>query len=437
MFKLKYNFLAITQIILGIINYVLLLRIFGVSVQSDAYLLATSSLIVLFSLVSFSIGQFIPYYNDLKAKSVKDSHDFYNSSIFLAINIGIVSVFFINILLPLVIRFFAFNLDIERYNLFKTLLQILSFGLIFYPINQINEQLFNAEMKFSIPYILSIIPLALITATQIGMIYLKNTNIINLVIAQSIGFFVIAVLGTIYIHKNLIKYKFIKWHNLLIDEIKNSITLKLGDFGWSIAIPVLFNNFLVTFPNGYVSYFYYARKILDIANGFTVGPSARILRSKISKNISINDCLTIKKLYKSFLLIGGISFIIIIISAGILQSPILKLITNGKLNDNDLEMILIIFLTLIPWYFIIFLETPFAAITQMGKKAKETLGINMIFLVIFAPVLFIIKPLFNIYALGISTSIAQISNLILYIIVSHNILKQIENNIEENLCSNN
>ena len=79
MFKLKYNFLVITQIILGIVNYVLLLRVFGVSIQSDAYLLATSSLTVLVNLVIFPIGQFIHYYNDLKAKSIKEDMlvDFY------------------------------------------------------------------------------------------------------------------------------------------------------------------------------------------------------------------------------------------------------------------------------------------------------------------------------------------------------------------------
>ena len=436
MFKLKYNFLVITQIILGIVNYVLLLRVFGVSIQSDAYLLATSSLVVLFNLVIFPIGQFIPYYNDMKAKSIKESHKFYNSSIFLALILGLIFVLLINLLLPLVIRAFAFNIDIERYNLFKTMLQILSVGLIFYPINQINEQLFNAEMRFSVPYILSCIPLALITICQITMIHFQNENVINLAIAQSFGLFGIALFGTTYIHKTLIKFKFEKWHYLLKEEIKNSITLKLGDFGWGIAIPILFNNFLVTFPKGYVSYFYYARKILDIANNFTIGPSARILRSKISKCISLKDTQTIKKMSRSFLLIGGCVFILVLIGAYILQTPILNLVTNGKLNIDDFKMISIIFLTLCPWYFVIFLENPFVAVTHMSKKAKETLAINFIFLIIFAPLLFILKPLFQIYALGLSTSIAQISNLILYIIVSHKAIQQLEN-IKETTCNSN
>ena len=30
----------------------------------------------------------------------------------------------------------------------------------------------------------------------------------------------------------------------LKEEVKNSITMKLGEFGWGIAIPILFNNFL-------------------------------------------------------------------------------------------------------------------------------------------------------------------------------------------------
>ena len=425
MFKFKYNFLVIIQIILGIVNYVLLLRVFGVSTQSDAYLLATSSLFVLFTLVTFPISQFIPYYNELKAKSIKESHHFYNSSIFFALSLGIIFALLINLFLPIIIKLFAFNIDLERYNLFKIMLQILSFGLVFYPINQINEQLFNAEMKFSVPYILSCIPLGLVTLLQIGMICFHKTNIIHLATAQSIGLFVIALFGTIYIHKTLIHFKFVKWHKLLIEEIKNSITLKLGEFGWGIAIPMLFNNFLVSFPKGYISYFYYAKKILDIANNFTIGPSARILRSKISKLLVQKDYSEIKIITKNFLLIGGIAFIIVLFSAYTLQTPILKLVTANKLNVEDFKIITLIFLTLCPWYFVIFLETPFASITQMGKKANEILVINIIFLIIFAPILFILKPIFGIYALGISTSIAQVSNLICYIYISKQVTKTI------------
>lgn len=138
---------------------------------------------------------------------------------------------------------------------------------------------------------------------------------------------------------------------------------------------------------------------------------------------------------KSFLLIGGCVFILVLIGAYILQTPILNLVTNGKLNIDDFKMISIIFLTLCPWYFVIFLENPFVAVTHMSKKAKETLAINFIFLIIFAPLLFILKPLFQIYALGLSTSIAQISNLILYIIVFHKAIQQLEN-IKETTWNN-
>ena len=423
MFNIKYNLLVIFQIILGILNYILLLRVFGVSINSDAYLLTTSSFIVLTLLESLPFGQIIPYYNDLKTMSIKKSNEFYNSSLLFSFIIGIGFFIFANIFITVITKLFAFHIDPERMLLFRQLLQIASFGFIFYPINQINEQLLNAEMKFSIPYMLACLPTLFIVITQLMMINYHSYNIKYLVLAQSIGFMVIAIFGTVYIARYLVPFKLIFWTDALSKEIKNSSIIKIGDFFWGISIPVLFNNFLATFPKGYISYFYYARKIIDITNNFTLGPSVKILYSKISKLLAIKDFKAIKILSRKFLILGGIIFIVALIITYFIHIPILKIVTLNKLKLVDLQMISLIYLTLCPWYVIRFFETPFCATTRQAKKAKTIFFITIIFLVVFAPLLFVLRAKLGIYALGISCAIAQLLNLILYIKSSNRILK--------------
>ena len=423
MFNIKYNLLVIFQIILGILNYILLLRVFGVSINSDAYLLTTSSFIVLTLLESLPFGQIIPYYNDLKTMSIKKSNEFYNSSLLFSFIIGIGFFIFANIFITVITKLFAFHIDPERMLLFRQLLQIASFGFIFYPINQINEQLLNAEMKFSIPYMLACLPTLFIVITQLMMINYHSYNIKYLVLAQSIGFMVIAIFGTVYIARYLVPFKLIFWTDALRKKIKNSSIIKIGDFFWGISIPVLFNNFLATFPKGYISYFYYARKIIDITNNFTLGPSVKILYSKISKLLAIKDFKAIKILSRKFLILGGIIFIVALIITYFIHIPILKIVTLNKLKLVDLQMISLIYLTLCPWYVIRFFETPFCATTRQAKKAKTIFFINIIFLVVFAPLLFVLRAKLGIYALGISCAIAQLLNLILYIKSSNRILK--------------
>ena len=424
MFNLKYNFLVIIQIIVGILNSVLIMRVFGVSVYSDAYLLAISIFSVICLILLMPVAQFMQFYNELKVKSLKKSHDFYNCALIFSLFAGIICCLIFHFGLGLIIKLFTLNIDSQRFEILKHLLTILTCGLVFYPVNGVNERLLNAEMRFSIPYILVIIPNLLVVLAQIFMIFYHYTNIYYLAYAQALGLFFVSLFGSIYISKTLIRFKFVGWQDYMTRFIKNSMIMQFGDSFWSMAIPVIFNNFLVAFPQGYVSYFYYARKILDIANNFSIGPSKNILRSKISKFVSKYDVDAIKKVSKSFLLWGGLVFLITIVIAYFVQGPIISLISGNKLTKFDLKMISLLFLSLSPWYFIIFLETPWVSINIQSKKAKTLLVINFTFLLIFASLLPIFKYKFGIYAISISLVFAQITNLIAHTSVANRIINK-------------
>lgn len=286
MFNLKYNFLVGIQIIVGILNTALLMRIFGVSIQSDAYLLASSILVSLQGIQNMFIIQFIHFYNDEKVKSKGSANKFYNCSLLFAFIFGLLSFIIFYLFLNQIIHMFVLNIDTERLLVLKQLLFVSTLVLVFYPIISINEAILNAEMRFSIPYILNTIPNATVVLAQVVLLYLGSKNITILAFAQSIASVMVAVFGTIYVSQKLIPFRIQLWHGIMPKFIKNSFEIASGHAFYGIMFNLVLNNFLVLFSKGIVSCYYYAKKIIDISTLFSLGPSKSILRSNISKALA-------------------------------------------------------------------------------------------------------------------------------------------------------
>ena len=123
---------------------------------------------------------------------------------------------------------FALNIDTERLLVLKQLLFVSTIVLVFYPIISINEAILNAEMRFSIPYILNTLPNATVVLAQVVLLYLGSKNITILAYAQSIASVMVAVFGTIYVSQKLIPFKFQLWHEIMPKFIKNSFEIASG-----------------------------------------------------------------------------------------------------------------------------------------------------------------------------------------------------------------
>lgn len=426
MIKLKYNFLVIIKIILSIINTTLLINIFKVSSQSDAWLLALSIINVLLLILLMPISQFLVFYNELKTKSIKKAHNFYSCNLIFSLLFGIAFCIFSQLALDYIIKLFTFCIDIDRLTILKNILSISTFGLVFYPIVNLNEQLLNAEMKFSIPYILNILPDFFIVILQIFLIYTHSLNIHLLAYGQAAAWIISAVLSSLIIAKYIIKPKIVLTCNNFKTFMSNSVTMSLGNSFYHITMPTILNNFLVTMPQGYVSYFYYARKIMDIINAISTGPTAKIINSKFSKLFPQNKIYEIKVLQKQFHKFIIPVFILLLISSYYIQIPILKIISNNQLSLFDLHQIQLIFLSIIPWYFFMLIEMTYVMINIISKKSHILLLVNSSFILIFIFCMFVLQKTLCIYAIGCSAAIAQFFNFILHKKYAKTILKNIE-----------
>lgn len=423
MFKIKYNILVIIQIIFGILNTTLLIKVFGVSIESDAFLLSCAILNVLQLILTMPVFQFLQFYNDLKIVSIEKSREFYNYLLFFSLIYGIIACLIVYLFSGFIIKLFTFNIDSQRLLVLTKILNVSMLGAAFYTVSELNSQLLNAEMRFSLPYILSTIPNATMVCGFIYLIYNGSNNIVLIATAQALALFLCALVGTVYISKTIIKYKPVFSYAGISNFIKNSIGMQFGNSIYHIFFPVVLNNFLSALPQGFISYFYYARKIMDIINSFTIGPSGKILRSKMSKLFAEKKKEELLKIGKKYILFGLPLIIVTSVIACFVQPYILKWI-NPDLTIIDLNTIKLIFLSLVPWYCFMLIEGPYVLVNTMSKKTKILISINSSFIFIFFLLMLFMSGIFGIYSIGLYATIAQIFNYIWHRKCAINILNE-------------
>lgn len=80
MFNLRYNFLAVYNLILAWLSSVLLIRVLGVSAKADAFLIASNIIASLQFVQTMFVEQFIFFYNDLKVNDRQNAREFYRAT---------------------------------------------------------------------------------------------------------------------------------------------------------------------------------------------------------------------------------------------------------------------------------------------------------------------------------------------------------------------
>jgi len=426
MFNIKYNFLVLIQLLLNAVNALLLIKVFGVSGQVDSYLLAASiiSTMQLIQLVFFE--QFLVFYTDIKSKSQSESNNFYNATLFLSFILGVVSISVLYIFKSLIFKIFVFNIDAQRLEYLNAISIVLFLSLIFIPISSLNEKLLNAERKFSIPYILTCLPTLFIVIAQLTIYFLSSNKIIYLAYGQVIGLALSAIIGTIFITKKIVPFEFVFYHPDIKPLIKNSFTTRLGDNIYNMLLPVFLNNILVTMSAGTVSCFYYAKKIIDTLKQLTIGPAVKIFRTNLTNFWVTYDIEKIRKDMKKFLTGSTLLMLSGIILSFLILPTALKIISMGKLSENDLHSINYIFLSLCPWYLVVIIEAPYILAIYTAKKSKIAIFANTLFIITFITLASILKDRIGIYAISAAGLFAQIFNFIIYKNYTEKLLKNLD-----------
>jgi peptidoglycan biosynthesis protein MviN/MurJ (putative lipid II flippase) len=414
MFKLRYNALAIIQIIVLLFNTIFLIRIFGASIQSDAYLMAAAIIDAIGLLQLMVVEQFMYFYHDLKLENPEKAHSFYNSSLFISIISGILLLVILFFGVNFVVKLFAFNLTQERLSSLTTIISIMIFGVVFTSANYVNQRLLNAEMRFSIPYILEILYPLFISGSLLYIILTNQVNIEFLAYARVIGLLSIFIIG-LYFVKTLgihINFKFDPY--MMKNFVSNSFTMRLGHNIHNLLFSPITTNILSTFPVGFASCFYYAQMIIFAINSIIVGPSNRVLLAKVSEMWSKKLISQIPEIMKKYLKNTVPIFILTAIISYLIIPYVLNLISSGSLSLSDIDLIKYVFVGLAVWYGIILIESAFVSVGSASKNSRIFIFTNSIFIIIFFCLSFYFKDMFGLLVIPLAAIIAQIVNFIFY-----------------------
>lgn len=421
------------QVLLGLLSSILMLRVFGVSAKADSYLIACSIITSLQLIQIMFVEQFMVFYNDLKVKDRESAREFYNTAITFSIFSGILFYIVFALSVHPLISLFAFGIDAERFLLLEKILQILFIGTIFDSVNMINQRLLNAEMRFSVPYILSSFQTLFTVLLLVYLTVTGNPGIELVAGARTFGAFFTCLTGLVVLGRMGFPFRYRLHHPSLKPFVKNSLAMRFGCNIHNILINPITNNILALLPSGFASCFYYAQRLHQVVNNVVVGPSYSVFNSRVSRFWSEQNISGIKSDIRKFLPSATIFFLIAAALMYFLIPTVLGMVGSRFLSGGDVEMIQLLFLTLAPWYLVALVESPFLSVSIASKRSAIFIASNTLFIATYFLLTLLLAKRFGVYTIPIGMTIAQIINLASFTIFCMSLLKEDEESIGHNL----
>lgn len=427
MFKLKYNVIAGVVILIQLLSLALLFVLFGISDNSDT-LLFTLSIIGSIQLIEIMfIEQFMYFYHKIFEEDKVEAEYFYYFAITIAIGIGVSIFSIVELVSYLDIELLAFGLYGERLLIYKELLEIMALGLLFYPVLAVNDRLLNAKSYFGFSYILASSMHIFLFVALLIMLINPTLDISFLGYGYSVGIILGAIVSSIFIIK---KFSYKLKLNFNHKNGKSFIIKSLGmRFGHNIFMVLFYpitNFFLAQLPSGFISLFYYVYRAVIAIFSVTAGPSFKMYMAKVSQ------LWTKKKLYAinvySFSYIKSalaLYLIGIIITYLILESILPVCVENYDFGINPTELLIAkkLFIIIAFWQLIVLIESAYVGILITSQNYKKFIYVNILFIVLYSTICYLLIEYMNIYAIGMAALTAQLVNLFFYKRYAKNILR--------------
>lgn len=406
LFNFKYNFLVIIQVLVSTLNLLLLFVYYGVSEQSDIFLLSFSILSIVNLIQLLFTEQFIYYYNKIKIDSINAANSLFTTvflySLMISIIMAILIYFFSNELIELFASQYNNDFILKTDNFFN----LLSLTIIFYLPLYVMQNVLNANDKISFSYIISIFPQLFIS---FGFLYLYifDGEILELSFFYFIGT-LISFIMALFLVKEFFNLQNEK-QNLLIKELViNSFKIRLAHNIYGVLSILIINNFLSSFPSGYLSIFHYAKKASDTILNVIYGPTHKVLINVISTNFSKSNIDNIEKVLKKINLIMPIILIPLSFLVYILIPYVLDFF--HPMDSEKVDLLKYTFLILMLQVVLLSLEVPYAIVNLTKNDSNIFYISNFSFIIFLFLFVFMTNSLFNFYSLPVGLCLSQIIN---------------------------
>jgi len=403
------NILNFLSIFLSVLFQIMLIRIFGATLQTDAYYLTIGiAQFVSMVIIGFATDMYIPLYNDFKTKKENESLQFTGAVfilIFIASSFFAITVYFVA---PILVKVFATGFSPEKATFSTNLLKILSISVVFSSLNSLLIASLNANLFMLFTYAIALITPVL---NNIALIFYARTyGLYALITAIVVGSILNFLILFLY-HFKKIGWKFSNpYGNSFVKKLlKMNAPIRVADMINSLK-GLLITNVLSYFPTGYMTLFSYTDKVLNILFRITNSPMLRLLFIKASSLLAMKKMDKIEIILMASLKSNLLLFICALVPTIILFERIFSILFFGKISQSEIEIMYSMLLCLTPFYLILTLELPFTNITIAMKKGIKILKVNIasgIFFIIF--LLLGIKSL-KIYVIPFAMVCAQLYN---------------------------
>jgi putative peptidoglycan lipid II flippase len=429
---LKLNILNLINILFSVSFQVLLVRLFGVALQTDVYYLSLG-------ITQFTSGLFtgllcdlyIPVYNDIKAKSEDESKRFAGAVFSLMFITGFVISTSVFIFAPYLVKVFASGFTPEKVAFSAKLVRILSVSILFTSLTIVVNAILNANLFMSITYLTALsIPLFNLIAL---LLFAKQYGIEAVIYAMVFS----SILNFLILFIYLIKRIGWKLSNPFTQSdisylLKQNIPIRAGNIIYLLKGPIT-TNVLSYFPTGYITLFNYADRLLSISFNITNSPTLQILYVKESNLLSRKKLEELKDVLLLTIRSNTILFIGVIIPTMVFFKEVFGFLFAPKVTSSQISVMYYLFLALIPFYLTLSFEMPFVNITFTMKKGLKVLQIAIVFIILYSLFLLGGVKLLGVYIIPIAPFLAQLYNTVTYVrfvnknlhIVDLNMLKTI------------
>jgi peptidoglycan biosynthesis protein MviN/MurJ (putative lipid II flippase) len=407
------NVLNGITIALTFLLQVLLVRMFGASLETDIFYLTVA--IVQFAQAFVSgmfVDVFVPLYNEERTKGSSGAARFAGATLVLAAlastAIAALMVGSSNTLVTL----FAGAFSSGKVDAAGRLLAILSLSVPFATTALVLDSILTANLIVRPHYWMTMMtPLFGVLAVWLLMPrYGLEAVVYALLIASVVNAVWLAAMATRKVGFTLVNpFRSPEVFRL----VRQNTPIRLGTFVYMLKGPIT-TNILSFLPTGSITLFNYADKMFQALVGATTAPLFQYLYLKGSSLFTRLATTELKELLATSVSSSLALMLVAVVATSMFFKPVFSFLLGPKVTADELSLLFVLFVSLAPAYVMVTLTTPFETLTLVFKQGLRILRVHVGFVLLYG--FFVVSGFstLGMFAIPLALCLAQLHNAMMF-----------------------
>jgi O-antigen/teichoic acid export membrane protein len=418
---LFYNALALLSVGIGLLNSLLTIRLLGISVDADIWLLGLAMISTLCILSQLGVEQFLYFHEEQRALGQTQAIQFLRAAVAWAVTTGVAFTLIVIMASPFLTLAFASGLSTVSQDRVVALIIAMAPQIAAAPLLHVTRQHQNAVARYTLAYLLLLWSPAVLLFILLCANMLSTTPEKFAWVAGAGGLIQIAACMMI-MWPHISSQKQLAWSTPYFRRfISTSVAMRSGHALHNFLSSAIINSTLSNFSVGNVAIFQYANRFAAGATTIAVGPHSNIFHTRIAKAwADVTQAPAIESARQFLTHIAPI-YVVTVIAIWLALPPAIRFITQVTMPLDALAMT---FLLLSVWYGVIQLESVFVAIIIAAHGAAVFVFVNGLFATVFYSLSRIHLAMPEYAILPAAATLAQLISLVLYALVANRIFER-------------